>query len=456
MAGLGLERLAGRRVGVLGLARSGIAAGRALARAGAEVLAFDDRPQAAAGFAAGTREDIPGLALLVVSPGVPLTHPAPHAVIVAARAAGVPVTGDIELFATSLAGPRPILAITGTNGKSTTTALVHHLLHAAGRPAQMGGNIGRAVFDLAPGPADEALVLELSSYQLDLCETLRCRVAAWLNLTPDHLDRHGGMEGYAAAKRRIFRNQQPGDTAVVAIDDAPSRALADELAAAGRRVLRVSSLGPVRAGVGVEEGILLDGLDGPPVAVADLRGLATLRGRHNQQNVAAAYAMLRAFKLAPEEAVRGLESFAGLPHRTEEVGRIGPVLFVNDSKATNPESATKSLASFSDIFWIAGGVAKEGGFATLLPHLGAVRRAYLIGVAAPAMAAALGGRVPLVEVGTLEEAVAMAHADAQASGLAEPVVLLAPACASFDQFTSFEARGDAFRALVAARMTGER
>ncbi len=451
----GLERFAGRPVGVLGMARSGLAAVRALRRLGAEAVAFDDKPEAveaalALGARRGERESIPGLAALIVSPGVPLTHPRPHPIVAAASAANVPLTGDIELFCAAL-GTRRLIGVTGTNGKSTTAALIHHLLREAGRPAQLGGNIGRPVFDLDLGRSDETIVLELSSYQLDLCETVRCDVAVWLNLTPDHLDRHGGLDGYVAAKRRIFANQQPGDAAVVGIGDAISREVAIALAAAGLRVARVSGSDFVPGGVGVLEGLLIDGLEGAGRAVASLDGIGSLRGTHNHENAAAAYAAVRLLGLASEAAARGLATFPGLPHRMEEVGRIGRVAVVNDSKATNPEAAARSLDSFPAIFWIAGGLAKEGGFASLLPHLGAVRRAYLIGKAEQALAECLEGRVSVQRCGTLDVALDAALAAATRSRDERPVVLLAPACASFDQFTSFEHRGETFRKLVRAR-----
>ena len=443
----GLERYRGRKVGVLGLARSGRAVAAALAAAGAEVVVFDDDPGtlAAAGYRHGAPEDIPGLALLVPSPGVPLTHPRPHPLIAAARLAGVPVRGDVDLFA-DLLGERRVVGITGTNGKSTTTALVHHLLRVAGVDAVQGGNIGRPVFELEPGPPERVFVLELSSYQLDLCEHLRCRVAVWLNLTPDHLDRHGDLAGYVAAKERIFARQGPGDVAVSGIDDEPGQAEALRLRELGRDVVTVSLTETLSAQVAVRGGRLVEGDED----IADLRGLGNLRGRHNWQNIAVAYAAVRALGLTPAQAIAGLPGFTGLPHRTEEVARSGHVVWVNDSKATNPDSADKSLGSFPCIFWIAGGKAKPGGFASLRASLGGVRAAYLIGAAAAEIAADLGDLVPVHVVGTLDAAVHAASAAARTADAAEAVVLLAPACASFDQFANFEARGDAFRALAVA------
>lgn len=444
----GLERYRGSRVGILGLAASGRATARAFVAAGAEVLAFDDRPEALAGLRAGRPDEVARVDLLVPSPGVPLTHP----VVAAAEAAKVPIRGDVDLFA-ELLGPRPLVGVTGTNGKSTTTALIHHILVAAGIDAVIGGNIGRPVFDLELGPENRVFVLELSSYQLDLSRNLRCRVAAWLNLTPDHLDRHGDLAGYIAAKERIFAGQTADDTAVIGIDDAPGRELATRLKAEGRRVVTVSLDGTLPAEVEVADGRLIDLLDGAPVEVLDLHALANLRGVHNWQNAAVAFAAVRALGVPCERIAAALPGFKGLPHRMQEVARAGRVAWVNDSKATNPEAAARSLASFGDVFWIAGGRAKPGGFAALRPFMGAVRAGYLIGEAAPAIAAELGDLAPMRQSGTLEAAISTASADARRSPAGQAVVLLAPACASFDQFANFEARGDAFRALatVAAR-----
>jgi UDP-N-acetylmuramoylalanine--D-glutamate ligase len=452
-----LSRFRDRRVGVLGLARSGLAVARALRAGGADVVAWDDDPAALQramelGAWPGEAEDLAELAALVVSPGVPTSFPAPHPLVAAARAAGVPITGDVDLFA-EVAAPRPIVGITGTNGKSTTSALAHHLLLAAGRPALLGGNIGRPVFDLVLGEPTETIVLELSSFQLELCRELACKVAVWLNLTPDHLDRHGSLEAYVAAKKRIFARQAPEDRAVVGVDDAISAAVALELERLGRRPIRVSVGRVPEAGVGVVEGRLVDALDGTPQEVADLRDLRALKGAHNQQNAAAAYAALRALGLDPAAAAAGVASFQGLPHRMEEVGRIGRVALVNDSKATNPDAATKSLGSFENVFWIAGGRAGPGGFAALAPFMARVRRGYLLGEAAEAIAAELGHLAPLEHAGTLEVALDAALDAARASG-EEAVVLLAPACKSFDQFKSYEHRGDVFRELVRARLRG--
>ncbi len=449
MKGIGAYR--GKRVGVLGLGRSGRAAARALRAAGADTLLYDDDPATlhaacTVGGRPGTAADLPDLALLVVSPGVPLTHPAPHPLITAARAAGVPICGDVDLFAATHPGTF-LIGVTGTNGKSTTTALIAHLLAAAGLPAETAGNIGRPVFDLEPA-AGTIPVLELSSFQLDLSRSLRCRIAVWLNLEPDHLDRHGDLDGYIAAKRRLFAGQDPEDRAVVAVDDEISRALAEELEAAGRTPIRVSG-SRADVEIGVEDGWLVEREEGGLRRIADLAGLPGLRGTHNRQNAAAALAVARLLGVDRDTAARALASFPGLPHRMREVGRLGRIRFVDDSKATNPAAAGRSLASFSEIYWIAGGRAKPGGFDALEPHLGNVRAAFLIGEAAPELARFLAGRVPAEVLGELARAVPAAARAADGSDGEEPVVLLAPACASFDQFADFEARGRAFAALVA-------
>jgi UDP-N-acetylmuramoylalanine--D-glutamate ligase len=447
--------------GVFGLARSGLAAARALQAAGAEVLAWDDdatrRAQAAAsGIAVANlaTADFARLDALVLSPGVPLTHPEPHWTVRAAQAAGCPVIGDIELFAR--AGlPARTVGITGTNGKSTTTALIGHILRRCGMSCEVGGNIGRAALEFEALDGAGVYVLELSSYQLDLTDSLALDIAVLLNITPDHLDRHGGMAGYIAAKRRVFNGQTAEDIAVIGIDDAPCAALREELAGGPQRVIPVSVAGTAEGGVWVAgDGTLIDDLDGAREAVAGLAGIATLPGAHNWQNAAAAYAAMRGLGLARADILAALADFPGLAHRQELVAGRRGIGFVNDSKATNAEAAARALASYDAVYWIAGGVAKAGGIESLRPLFPRIRKAYLIGAAAGTFADTLGAAVPHARCETLERALAAAWKDARDAG--EPaVVLLSPACASFDQFKDFEARGDAFRAAVHKLLAGE-
>ena len=449
----------GRRVAVFGLGRTGIAAARALAAGGAEVSAWDDNETAReAAITAGlelddlNRRDWGDMAALVLSPGIPLTHPAPHRMVGLAQAVGAPVIGDMELFAQAIADVPgvTVIGITGTNGKSTTTALIGHILKAVGKDVHVGGNIGEAVLTLAPPRPGAVYVLELSSYQLDLTHSLRCQIALFLNLTPDHIDRHGDMEGYLAAKTRIFANQAPDDLAIVGVDDTPSASLCTRLKAEhGRKVIPVSSQRLVGYGVYALAGKLYDDTGGGGARmVMDLVRAPALPGQHNAQNAAAAYAAVRQLGISVTDAVAGIASFPGLPHRQERVGEAGSLLFINDSKATNAEAAAQALGCYHDIFWIAGGQAKKGGIESLAPFFRRIRKAYLIGQDAGLLQKQLGRSVDSEISGTLETALQHAAADAADSGLRRPVVLLSPACASFDQFKSYEHRGDVFRQAV--------
>ncbi len=445
----------GRRVGVFGLARSGRATVAALAAAGAEIHAWDDD--------AGRRRELPvrpsdlyaldfaALDALALSPGVPLTHPAPHPLVQKARAAGTPIIGDIELFAAArpdLAG-HDVVAVTGTNGKSTTTALIAHVIRSAGRPAAVAGNIGVPVLALEPLPAGGVYVLELSSFQLDLTRSLDPDVAILLNITPDHLDRHGDFAAYVAAKRRLFELQRAPHVAVVGIDDAPGREIAAALA---QPVVPVSVRERLTEGVFVDAtGTLFEARDGAVARHGSLAGSPALMGRHNWQNAAAAFAAARALGIETEAILTAFSTFPGLAHRTEPVATRGGVLFVNDSKATNIAAAATALAAFDRIRWIAGGRAKSTDLSPLAPWFPRIRSAYLIGEAAEDFARALEGRVPCRRCGTIERAVECAAADAEPGD----VVLLSPACASFDQFADFEARGEAFRKAVTALDTGD-
>jgi UDP-N-acetylmuramoylalanine--D-glutamate ligase len=456
-----ITTFAGKKVAVFGLGGSGLASARALLAGGADVVGFDDDAQSLAkANAAGIptadlrRIDWTKIAALVLAPGVPLTDPAPHWAVTLAHEAGVAVIGDIELFCRErrrLAPDAPFVAITGTNGKSTTTALVAHLAASAGLETELGGNIGTAVLSLQPPRPRRVHVIECSSYQIDLAPSLDPSVGILINLSEDHLDRHGTMAHYAAVKARLVAGVQKEGTAIVGVDDEWCRAIAERLASSGKRVVCISVREKLARGVYVEEQRIMraDG-GGGAVDIAELGGIGSLRGRHNAQNAACAAAAALALGLAPAAIQAGLRSFPGLVHRMEEVGRRGAVLFVNDSKATNADSAAQALACFNDIFWIAGGRAKTGGIESLREFFPRIRKAYLIGVAAPEFAAALGADVPHQIDGTLDRAVAAAARDAEASAAPEPVVLLSPACASFDQYRNFELRGDAFRQLVRA------
>ncbi|MBI1188085.1 MAG: UDP-N-acetylmuramoyl-L-alanine--D-glutamate ligase [Alphaproteobacteria bacterium] len=458
-----IRHYADRDIAVFGLARTGRAAGKALAAGGARVHAWDDSEATRAEAQADgvTLSDINardwrGFAALVLSPGVPLDHPEPHRVVELARAVGVPIIGDVELFAGAVNALAPhqrpkVIGVTGTNGKSTTTALIGHALKEAGKDVRVGGNIGQAVLDLAPLHAGAFYVLELSSFQLDLVHALRCDAAVWLNTTPDHLDRHGAMENYIAAKRRIFDNQGAGDWAVIGVDDAIGARVCTELMAHGaRQVAPVSSGQALSKGVSALGGKLFDALGPRADQVYDLALAPNLKGAHNAQNAAAAYAALRAFGLERRVIAAAFTSFKGLPHRLEDAGTVSGVRFINDSKATNAEAAAQALAVFPRVYWIAGGVAKEGGVESLTRFFPRLAGAYLIGKAAKDFARTLEGHAPVTMSGDLDHAVAQAFADARKSGAADAVVLLSPACASYDQFRDYEARGDAFKTLVAA------
>jgi len=449
---------AGKQVAVFGLGGSGLASCRALAAGGAEVIACDDDAKkmaetAQAGFATADlrRIDWSAISALVLAPGVPLTHPAPHWSVGLARAAAVEVIGDIELFCRERrrhAPKAPFVAVTGTNGKSTTTALTAHLLASAGHDTQLGGNIGTAILSLAPPRAGRMHVIEVSSYQIDLAPSLDPSIGILLNITEDHLDRHGTLRNYAAVKERLVAGVQDGGTAIVGVDDKWCAAAADRIERAGRRVMRVSVRRPLADGLYVEAEEIMQAADGGARRVAHLGRIGSLRGLHNAQNAACATGAALALGLGTAAIQHGLRSFPGLAHRMEEIGRAANVLFVNDSKATNPDSAARALACYSDIFWIAGGKPKTGGISSLSGYFSRIRKAYLIGEAAAGFASELDSQVPHVVAGTLDRAVALAARDAEAADMREAVVLLSPACASFDQFRNFEARGDAFRELV--------
>ncbi|MCB1520947.1 MAG: UDP-N-acetylmuramoyl-L-alanine--D-glutamate ligase [Hyphomicrobiaceae bacterium] len=469
-----ITTFAGCRVAVFGLGGSGLASALALKAGGADVVGWDDGEagRSAARAANVALEDLASadwstLRALVLAPGVPLTHPEPHWTVKRARAAGVEIIGDVELFFRERAvscPDAPVVCITGTNGKSTTTALVAHILEAAGRDVQMGGNIGKAILTLEPPARDRIHVIEMSSFQIDLTPSLAPTVGVLLNITPDHLDRHGpadelelAMRNYASIKERLVTSAR---MAVVGVTDGISLdGTCDQIAhradGSGIPVLTFSRDRAQSNNTTYCEGgllqrfVALDSGSGVLEVFTDIAGVATLRGSHNWENAAAAFNACDWLSIPHDAIGNAMRTFPGLPHRMEDVGRAGSVLFVNDSKATNADSTEKALASFtSDIYWIAGGKAKDGGIAMLAPYFPRIAKAYLIGEACEAFAETLAGKVAFERCGTLDVAVSAAARDAAASVAYEPVVLLSPACASYDQFKNFEVRGDRFRSLV--------
>jgi len=448
---------------VFGLARTGLGAIRALVAGGTQVIAWDDNSAARDLGGQEGAEIVPWrewpwekIAALVLSPGVPLTHPQPHGVVEHATRARVPVIGDVELFAREirvnpeLPGKAPVIAITGTNGKSTTTALVGHILKECGFDTQIGGNIGKSVLELASPSPKTIYVLEMSSFQIDLAPGLTPDVGLLSNLSPDHIDRHGTMENYAAIKARLMKQTAKDGQVVIGVDDGYSSAIFTQLSGARGAQAHPVSVGKVLGrGIFVVDGALYDALGGRAVKVMDMASAPRLPGAHNWQNAALAYGAVRPYVSDVKAIAAAIASFPGLAHRMEDVGRIGKVVFINDSKATNADATARALAVYPDIFWIAGGKPKEGGIEPLAGFFPRIRKAYLIGEAAPAFARTLDSKALYEMSGTLDVAVARAAADAAASATPAPVVLLSPACASYDQFKDFEQRGDAFRSLVA-------
>jgi len=443
-----------KEIAIFGLGKSGLATASRLHEGHARVAVWDDqegrREEAASKgvpVADYREKDWSNIDALVLSPGVPLTHPEPHDVVKKAQNSNIPVVGDVEIFLNEKTDGK-IVGITGTNGKSTTSSLIHHILDANEQETALGGNIGTPVMDLEQLSAEGTYVLELSSYQLDLTPSWHADIAVILNVTPDHLDRHGNLEHYAEVKERIFQKQNVSDVAVINSDDPICQKMAEKILKSNpQKVVPISVTKELKAGVFVLNGMLHDrsqpGLDWQ----LDIRDIDRLRGVHNWQNAAAAVAVCRALGLSNEQIEQGLKSFGGLAHRMEQILKTGNVRFVNDSKGTNAEATEKALASFDTIFWICGGIAKAGGIEPLRPLFNRVKKAFLIGEAADEFAESLEGSVPFERSGTLEQAVLEAKKAAEASG-EDCVVLLSPAAASFDQFPSFEARGDAFRKLV--------
>ncbi len=447
---------AGKPVAVMGLGRSGLAAARALEAGEAQVWGWDDGEEArekarleGVPLVDLYRRDLAGVSTLVLSPGIAHRYPEPHPIATKARRGGLEIICDIDLMARA-APDATYICITGTNGKSTTTALLGHILKGAGRRVEMGGNFGIPALDLAPLGAGQSYLLELSSYQLELAPALRSDIAVLLNITPDHLDRHGGWDGYVAAKRRIFDRLGPRASAVIGIDGEACREIHRDLTARnGPREIPVSAKREIAGGVYVLDGRLIDDMDNRRAPILDLSRVATLPGGHNWENAAAAYAAARAFGLGADAIATGLASYPGLAHRQELIARRDGIAFVNDSKATNADAAERALGCYRSIYWIAGGLAKEGGYEALRPHFPNIRHAFLIGAASDELAGLLDGQVAHTRSGDLQtafgQALARAEAEAEIPGR---TILLSPACASFDQFADFEARGDAFRTLV--------
>jgi UDP-N-acetylmuramoylalanine--D-glutamate ligase len=452
-----------QQVAVLGLGRSGLATARSLRAGGAVPVCWDDNPAARDLVAEEGFEvrdflghgALDAIACLVVSPGIPHLYPEPNKVVAAAWRAGVPVDNDIGLFFRSLALqqwddfeqlPR-VIAVTGSNGKSTTSALIHHVLCEAGKPAQLAGNIGRGVLDIEPPQDGGVIVLELSSYQTDLARALTPDVAVFTNLSPDHLDRHGGMGGYFAAKRRLFAEGGP-DRAIIGVDDPEGQYLANQLSegAADNRVIQVSVARKLTGPgwqVWARKGFLSEYRKGRQAGSIDLRAISGLPGEHNHQNACAAYAACRALGIAPRTIEGAFHSFAGLPHRSQTIAEANGVRFVNDSKATNVDSAAKALRAFQNIRWICGGLEKDGGMGALSKAAGNVKKAYVIGRDAAQFAMQLEG-IETQVCTSMDKAVASAVAEAMPGD----TVLLAPAAASFDQYDNFEKRGEDFAACV--------
>ena len=442
---------------VFGLGQSGLAAAKALVESQAEVSAWDDDEEAR------NRAEEAGIPLvdlykidwkehttLVLSPGIPLHHPKPHKIVELAQAANVEIIGDAELLIRAQRDASYI-GVTGTNGKSTTTALIAHIMQLSGREAEVGGNLGIPVLELEPLAHEGSYILEMSSYQLELTKSITFDVAVLLNISADHQDRYGGMDDYIAAKKSIFHRQTDPRTAVVGLDDGFSRTIFEELKEVGDQIIiGVSGNERIPGGVYVIDGVLIDDTEGQETPVADVRENPSLPGRHNWQNAAAAYAAAKSAGVQPHAIMACIQSFPGLVHRQEPVSLLDGVGYVNDSKATNAEAAARALACYENIYWICGGRPKEGGLKATESHLGNVRHAFLIGEAALEYSQFLNGKAPFTLSGDLETALKQAHKMAAEEKADGAVVLLSPAAASFDQFDNFEARGDAFRDLVEA------
>ncbi|WP_336279515.1 UDP-N-acetylmuramoyl-L-alanine--D-glutamate ligase [Bartonella sp. CB175] len=459
---ISVECYKGQKVALFGLGRSGLAAAQALISGGAEVVAWDDNP---VGLEAACREGIPTKDLqyenwsefgaLILTPGVPLTYPNPHWVVDKARQAGVEIIGDIELFVRArnhflkthgfCDRDVPFIAITGTNGKSTTTALLAHLLEQMGYSVQMGGNIGTAILTLKPFVKERIYVIECSSFQIDLTPSIQPTIGLLLNLTPDHIDRHGSFAHYVQAKRRLISRALH---AFISVDDAVCQALYQELINEGHKIEAISKERFLENGFYANETKLFSVYHGRRHMLVDLANMTALRGSHNAQNTLMVLATLQALKITDSYIEKYLASYKGLPHRMQQVCKIGSVLFINDSKATNADASAPALSTFNDIFWIVGGQAKEGGINALKRFFYKIRKAYLIGTSAEEFSGVIGSSFPFSMSLTLKNAVHEAASDAVRCEAKEAVILFSPACASYDQFKNYEERGDAFISFV--------
>lgn len=448
-----------KRVALFGLGGSGLVTAKSLIAGGADVIAWDDNPEQVLksgqdGIATADLREIDWTVVdsFVLAPGVPLTHPKPHWSVELAQKAGVEIIGDIEIFSRERARLAPdsaFIAITGTNGKSTTTALISHIIAENDLNIQMGGNIGTAVLSLDAPQDDSVFVIECSSYQIDLAPSLNPSAGILLNLTPDHLDRHGTMEHYASVKERLVQNS---DDAIIGVDDVYCQDIQQRLLQSKVSTTSISAIVQLDDGLFLDESLIVRASDGLNSVVADLSGIETLRGQHNAQNVAAAIAACHTIGLSFDEIANSLSSFPGLKHRMQPIARLDELLFINDSKATNAEATAPALKSYEDIFWILGGLPKDGGISSLSPYFDRVRKAFLIGEAAPKFAAELGDEVEFEIANTLELAVEHSTKSAKmfaAQSGRKATILFSPACASFDQFRNFEIRGECFVDQVA-------
>lgn len=447
-----------KKIAVFGLGKAGVSAVCALNKGGAKVYALDDNEKSREAIASRNLPNVrtatvdeldwQEIDILVLSPGVPFTHPEPHAVVKAAQEAGCRVICDIEILYES--DPQATyIGITGTNGKSTTTALTGHILKECSQEVQVGGNIGIPVLDLDNLGLGGTHVIEMSSYQLDLIDKTRFNISVLLNVTPDHIDRHGDLAGYIKAKCRIYKEQGRDDYAIISVDDEHCQKIYDSLAREGKigNVIPISTKRKISGGIAIIDGIIYDSANNRELKLGEL---VRLRGEHNAQNIAASYASASILKAASDDILKAIHSFQGLPHRMEYVVKKDGILYINDSKATNAEAASKALSAYDNIYWIAGGVPKEGGIEPLKEYFPKIKKAFLIGQAQDEFAKTVENKVSYLKCGTLENALSEARKAAMENSANDPVVLLSPACASFDQWPNFEVRGQAFCDMVKA------